>query len=104
MINLTRTAYGRFLINSYFPVNCKLDEWSDFTKCNGTCDGVGYHSRTRNVTTEAKNGGDPCLNLVETHECNTICDGIKLIILYGVFALGFNQSVTFRFKIHINYC
>ncbi|CAD7936457.1 unnamed protein product [Amoebophrya sp. A120] len=53
------------------PVDCKLSEWSYWSDCDKECDG-GQRTRTREITTEEKNGGKPCKgSLKETKECNT---------------------------------
>jgi len=56
------------------PTDCKVSEWSGWSKCSAVCDS-GVQERTRSALTEAKNGGDACPQLVETQLCGqTPCD------------------------------
>lgn len=53
------------------PVKCSLGGWAHWSICSATCSG-GQTTRTRMVTTPAKNGGEPCSGtLEETTACNT---------------------------------
>jgi hypothetical protein len=57
------------------PQDCVVSEWSEWTQCSANC-GVGYTSRSRNITSEPLHGGKLCPTfLFETgvscnaHEC-----------------------------------
>lgn len=50
------------------PVNC-AGEWGDWSKCTETCGG-GVQTRSFNVTTQPKNGGDAC-PAPQHRACNT---------------------------------
>jgi len=50
------------------PVDCKLSDWSEWTKCSVECGG-GVQTRSRTLISPAKNGGK-CGPLTETRECN----------------------------------
>jgi len=52
------------------PVNCKLSEWDNWSKCTKECGG-GTKTRTRTVVTKPQFGGDGCSNLIENDNCNT---------------------------------
>ncbi len=52
------------------PVDCEVDNWTDWGKCSATCGG-GTQERTRKVKTQAQNGGKACPVLTETQACNT---------------------------------
>lgn len=56
------------------PVDCKLSDWEDFSKCSKECGG-GVQSRTRILKTKPKNGGQSCEQLQDFQNCNTFsCD------------------------------
>ena len=52
------------------PVNCKVSEWDNWSKCTKECGG-GTKTRTRTVVTKPQFGGDGCPNLIENDNCNT---------------------------------
>lgn len=53
------------------PVNCELGPMSEYGVCSASCGG-GQHSRSRQIVSEAKNGGQACDSILkETSECNT---------------------------------
>jgi len=52
------------------PVNCVMNQWSDWGVCSATCGG-GSQTRTRTVATPAANGGTACGPTSETQPCNT---------------------------------
>lgn len=52
------------------PINCEVGQFSDFTPCTKNC-GTGTQTRTRSITVQPANGGEPCPNLTETQECNS---------------------------------
>ncbi|KAI8499491.1 Spondin-2 [Branchiostoma belcheri] len=49
--------------------DCKVSDWSGFSKCNRRCGG-GVMVRSRTVTQKPSNGGKPCPQLHERKECN----------------------------------
>merc|ERR1719421_762892 len=56
------------------PIDCVVDEWSEYGICSKDCGG-GIQSRIRRAITEAEHGGEPCGDLSETIECNVFaCD------------------------------
>merc|ERR1719171_1551214 len=56
------------------PIDCVVDEWSEFGMCSKDCGG-GIQSRVRRAITEDEHGGEPCGDLSETIECNMdACD------------------------------
>jgi hypothetical protein len=56
------------------PIDCVVDEWSEFGACSKDCGG-GIQSRVRRAITEDEHGGEPCGDLSETIECNVdACD------------------------------
>ncbi|CAD7936459.1 unnamed protein product [Amoebophrya sp. A120] len=62
------------------PVDCKLDEWSNWSACSAECNG-GQKFRHREVLTQGRHGGKTCTDemvLAETASCNTqTCDDKK---------------------------
>merc|ERR1719324_2240832 len=56
------------------PIDCVVDEWSEFGLCSKDCGG-GVQSRVRHALTDAEHGGEPCGDLSETIDCNVeACD------------------------------
>merc|ERR550537_154575 len=56
------------------PIDCVVDEWSEFGLCSKDCGG-GVQSRVRRALTDAEHGGEPCGDLSETIDCNVFaCD------------------------------
>merc|ERR1719428_2617032 len=56
------------------PIDCVVDEWSEFGACSKDCGG-GIQTRIRRAITEDEHGGEPCGDLSETMECNVdACD------------------------------
>ncbi|CAD7936456.1 unnamed protein product [Amoebophrya sp. A120] len=52
------------------PVDCILEEWSDYGSCSADCGG-GVHRRERRILQKPQNGGMPCHgSLVEVSGCN----------------------------------
>jgi len=52
------------------PVDCRWNNWSDWTSCSKTC-GQGSKNRRREVQTRARNGGSLCQGLsMQTQSCN----------------------------------
>merc|ERR1712200_62930 len=56
--------------SQYCPADCKVEDWSSWTKCSATCGG-GTKTRGRGVVQEAENGGAVCPALEEEESCNT---------------------------------
>ena len=50
------------------PIDCKESAWSEWGPCVG-----GIQTRTRDVDSQAKNGGKDCGPLVETRKCAVDC-------------------------------
>jgi len=64
----------------YCYVDCKVEDWSSWTKCSATCGG-GTKTRGRGVVQEAENGGAACPSLEEEEPCNTdLCPGYFLFL------------------------
>mmetsp|Transcript_7948 Transcript_7948/g.25272 ORF Transcript_7948/g.25272 Transcript_7948/m.25272 type:complete len:661 (+) Transcript_7948:1-1983(+) len=56
------------------PQDCKLSQWTPFSKCSKDCGG-GLRMRTRQVDHKARYGGTPCDTTQESQPCNTgSCD------------------------------
>merc|ERR1711988_1623625 len=56
------------------PVDCRLSEWSGWSKCSAECGG-GVQQRLRNLKVADKFGGKPCDPTSETRGCKTqACD------------------------------
>ena len=53
------------------PVDCTVNDWSDWSTCDKPCGG-GSKSRTRTVKTQPLNDGKICPVLSETQVCNQI--------------------------------
>jgi len=51
------------------PIDCKLHEWSGWSKCSAECGG-GVRQRLREVKTASKYGGFPCGETSQTIACN----------------------------------
>merc|ERR1712062_24627 len=52
------------------PVDCRWNNWSDWTSCSKTC-GQGSKNRRREVQTRPRNGGSQCQGLSrQTQSCN----------------------------------
>jgi len=51
------------------PVDCKLNPWSEYSKCSAECGG-GVQQRLRDVSQAMKFGGKPCGETSETRACN----------------------------------
>lgn len=46
------------------PVDCVLGVWGEWSHCSTLC-GPGQTTRRRDIVTDAKNGGSPCLGVLE---------------------------------------
>jgi len=59
-----------------YPVDCRMGEWADWSRCTADCDG-GVQRRMRVVEQRAFHGGRGCLAaLSEVKECNRqLCNG-----------------------------
>jgi uncharacterized protein YegL len=56
------------------PVDCELEEWSDWAECTRECGG-GAQTRSRNIKTKPVFGGKGCDPLTDAQPCNTqSCD------------------------------
>jgi len=55
--------------NHACPVNCELEEWSQWSECGAQCGG-GVKERTRGKKQEAMNGGEPCGSMEMVESCN----------------------------------
>lgn len=49
------------------PVDCVLEEWSQWSPCSAQC-GTGHRVRRRNITQEPKYSGQECANPLEENE------------------------------------
>lgn len=50
------------------PINCEVGTWGDWSPCNN-----GTQTRNRSITTQPRNGGSPCLPLLESQSCPVDC-------------------------------
>jgi len=57
-------------VSLYCYADCKVEDWSSWTKCSATCGG-GTKARGRGVVQEAEIGGAGCPVLEEEEPCNT---------------------------------
>ena len=67
------------------PVDCVLEEWSEWSTCDKACGG-GLQSRSRDVVTPAANTGAPCGDLEEGLSLNSnfyyfFCFNYKVFVL-----------------------
>lgn len=68
-LNMT-TKCGQFKC----PVDCKLSEFSEFSKCTKVCGG-GMQTRFRSLEVKPNHGGKACESLQESRPCNSgSCD------------------------------
>jgi Spondin-like TSP1 domain/Thrombospondin type 1 domain len=53
------------------PVNCAMNQWSEWTLCSLECGAEGTQTRSRTVRTQAQHGGTACsTELSQNRECN----------------------------------
>jgi len=65
-------------------VDCEWSSWGSFSDCSKSC-GKGEQTRTRDIKTEAENGGKPCGNIFkESNDCNTQACGKQSKIFLAV--------------------
>ena len=59
------------------PVDCKVGNWSAWSKCSLSCGMGAKKTRSRKVVREAENGGAACPDLQETAICEFVqaCPG-----------------------------
>ena len=64
------------------PQNCLISDWSEWSNCSSTeCGKKGYSSRSRQIYSQAKYGGEECpKNLNEKRICYKKCTRKFLII------------------------
>lgn len=53
------------------PVDCVVSDWSAWGPCSAPCGG-GTQTRSRTVLTFPANGGQPCPQMTQTQDCNTL--------------------------------
>ncbi|CAE7315846.1 Hmcn1 [Symbiodinium pilosum] len=53
------------------PVDCKMEEWTDWTECTPYC--AGSQSRTRSILVEPQNGGQTCGETSLLVNCSNAC-------------------------------
>ena len=63
---------------SYFVVDCKWNDFGEWTECSKTC-GKGKQERTRTVMTQTQGGGKQCTGSTEeTRDCKIKdCSGMQ---------------------------
>jgi hypothetical protein len=52
------------------PIDCELNEWSEWSSCDKECDG-GVQTRSRTIKTSPSSGGKECGETNEERQCNT---------------------------------
>merc|ERR1719229_2139203 len=53
------------------PIDCDMNDWSDWTTCVPFCE--GNHARSRTIRVTAENGGVPCGDEREDERCYNDC-------------------------------
>lgn len=72
------------------PRDCKLTEWSDWTRCDRT---IGRTSRTREIYLAQRDGGNACpTNLREEKDCEKDCETSP----WGVWSCDRNTGIKKR--------
>jgi len=61
--------------NEPCPINCKVSNWSEWSRCSKNCNG-GTNIRGRSIVVPPQFGGKECPALFESKECNTEKCGI----------------------------
>jgi len=70
VITIFLQSFATNLLTKLCSVDCKVEDWSDWTKCSEPCNG-GTKTRARGVVQEEELGGTTCLALEEGEFCNT---------------------------------
>jgi hypothetical protein len=67
-------------LSSYFTVDCRLSDWTEWTKCDKSCGG-GTEKRSRIIIREQQGDGKPCNETEQAHPCNTLpCKYVFLFV------------------------
>lgn len=53
------------------PVDCGYSEWTVWSPCEPMCGGIT--SRSRNITRQPQDGGEPCGKVAEVKNCSNVC-------------------------------
>jgi hypothetical protein len=54
------------------PIDCKVSEWSAWSKCDEPCGFSGVKKRTRNILVYQRHGGTACPHLAAKTHCNRL--------------------------------
>jgi hypothetical protein len=67
-------AMARVCNDQPCPVDCELNDWTEWSTCTADCGG-GVKQRIREVETQPRHGGEPCPQTSESVACNVgSCD------------------------------
>lgn len=69
------------------PVDCKVGDWSLWSACTAECGG-GVRTRDRMKTQDPQNGGEPCLEMQDSDQCNNeACSADCIMADWGEWSL-----------------
>lgn len=79
-------------------IDCQVSGWGDWSRCDSAC-GAGSQSRTRSITQQPANDGQPCPNLVDKRpcterECDEVLGLVQRLIRYVAIAVALVEAVA----------